>query len=476
MSYPGIAAAGRHLSPTTPIVGPQGLTATPHHHPAIGRLTMAPTFPFYLPTALRPPTVTAAAGLGTAYYSPAATASAASQPGSFRHVQLLASAGSPSVLTSSSDHSMARRSSGYGGGGGDRNVQSTDTDSERHQRRSSAGPGSKNGIVSAETYSPIASGPHTQSLSSKAVGTAASVREVSAESRRVAGSLDDDGICVITVVDNRESEEYRLRTTKRSRNNDSNIDDDDDSYLRSGPTMEKRQRLFNRYNRNGVVSVEKNVSKKHLLSAAPPLLKMIDSTETDHGTSDEKWSEEQQQFVRERCADRNRYHHHQCTLPPPPALRNAEVISTVIKHMQPRREIVSSSMVTGVGCGDHEKEFELCNGVEESRYRGGGGGGEQRCRVSNSLSSSDECPDSPLSQQNFTKRSEQSMCSCNKKIGRDGVYVQVASHCKHSSSSSAEVSHRNSQHRSSRKKKSNNSYLHRPNHGYHSIAVLQTTT
>ena len=437
---------------------------------------MAPTFPFYLPTALRPPTVPAATGLGgAAHYSPAGTAASASasQPGSTRHVQLLASAGPPS----SSDHSrsMARRSSDDDGGG-DRNVRSTDADSERHRRKSSTGTGSKNGVVSAETYIP--SGPHTQSPSSKAVGNASSVREVSAESRRVAGSLDDNGVCVITVVDSRESDEYRLRPAKRSRNNNSNIDDDDDSYLRSGPTMEKRQRLFNRYNRNGVVSVEKNVSKKHLLSAAPPLLKMIDSTETDHGTSDEKWSEDRQQFVHERRADRNKYHHHhQCTLPPPPALRNAEVISTVIKHIQPRRETVSSSMVTGVGYGDHEKEFELCNGVEEPRYRGGGGGGgEQRYRVSNSLSSSDECPDSPLSQQNFTNRSaEQSMCSCNKKIGRDGVYVQVASHCKHSSSST-EVGHRgNSQHRSSRKKKSN-SYLHRPNHGYHSIAVLQTTT
>jgi hypothetical protein len=241
--------------------------------------------------------------------------------------------------------------------------------------------------------------------------------------------------------------------------------------------MEKRQRVFNRYNRNGVVSVEKNVSKKHLLSAAPPLLKMIDSSaETDRTSDTEKWSEDREQFVRERAADRNRYHH-QCTLPPPPALRNAEVISTVIKHMQPRRKIVNSSIVTGVGYGDHEREFELCNGVEEStRYRGGGGGGgEQRYRMSNSLSSSDECPDSPLSQQNCTNRSpEQSTCSCSKKIGRDGVYVQVASHCLHSSSSAEVCSHRNSQHRSIRKKKTG--YLHRPNHGgYHSI-VLQTTT
>ena len=353
----------------------------------------------------------------------------------------------------------------------------TTEDSESHHRSSSSA-GSKNGVVSAETY-----GTHTQSPGN-AIGSATSVREVSAESRYVAGSSNDDGVCAVTVIDSRENEEYGRRTSKRSRNDDSNNDDDDDNYIRSRTTMEKRQRVFNRYNRNGVlVSVEKNVSKKHLLSAAPPLLKVIDS-EPDQNcdTSDKKWSEgRQQQFVRER-ADQKRYQH-QCTLPSPPALRNTEVISTVIKHMHPQRDIVSANLVTGVSYGDHEKEFELCNGVElkDSGYRGGAGGGggdrEQRYRMSNSLSSSDaEGPDSPLSQQKFNGPDHvQTTCSCTRKLGRDGVYVQVAGHCKHSSSN-ADVNHRNSQYRSLRKKKANSNHLHRPSHGcYHSI-VLQTTT
>ena len=414
-----------------------------------------------------------------------ASVSTSQQPGNTRYVQLLASAESPgTVHTTSRGHS--RRSSGE-----NRNVQTSD-DSESHHiiTSHSSSTGSKNGVVSAETCTPHT----TRSLHSKAINSA-SVREVSAESRYyVPGSSDDSsGVCRVTAIDSRESEEeYRLRTAKRSRNNDSNIDNDDDdndSYLRSRTTTttsaEKRQKVFNRYNRNGVVSGEKNVSKKHLLSAAPPLLKMIDletaesdqSCDNNDTSRDEKWNEDRQQFVRE-CAGRRRYQHHQCTLPPPPALRNTEVISTVIKHMQPQREVVSSSVVTA-GVAGYSKQFEFGNGVEELRYRGGGGGaGEQRYRMSNSLSSSDEGPDSPLSQQKFNSGSEQSVCSCNKKIGRDGVYVQVASHCKHSSSSSssAEISHKNSQYRSLRKKK-NNGYLHsRPaGHVYHSI-VLQTTT
>ena len=235
--------------------------------------------------------------------------------------------------------------------------------------------------------------------------------------------------------------------------------------------MEKRPKVFDRYNRNGIVSVEKNASKKHLLSAAPPLLKVID-LEAGYDTSPgEKWSEDRQQFVCER--DQCQHEYHQCTLPPPPALRNAEVISTVIKHMQPRGEIMSSSIVTaGVGYSDREKDFECCNGVEGSRCRVGGGGGEQRCRMSNSLSSSDEGPDSPLSQQNFNASGQSTTYCYNKVIGRDGVYLQVAS--KHSSSPGAGVSHKNSQYRSLRKKKNT---FHRPNHHHHHHnIVLQPTT
>ena len=265
-------------------------------------------------------------------------------------------------------------------------------------------------------------------------------------------------------TESRDSEGYRLKATKRQRSSDGNVDDDD-SYSNSRTTAtEKRPRVIDRYSRNhGIISVEKNPSKKYLLSTAPPLLKMIDS-DTDYDMTGERWSEDRQQFVRER--DRDQYQH-LSTLPPPPALRNAEVISTVIKHMQPRGEIVSSSMVTGLGYGDHEKNLECRNGLEDFRCRGGGGG-EQRSRMSNSLSSSDEGPDSPLSQQKFNG-SEQSTYSCNKMLGRDGIYVR-----KHSSLSDG-VSYKNSQYKSLRKKKNN---LHRPNnnnYSHHTIMFQSTT-
>ena len=420
---------------------------------------MTPTFPFslsYLPAALRPPSgAIGVAGFG--HYSAAATP--ASSQLNTRHVQLLTSTESRAVHTSTG---RSRRSSG----GSDRHIQTMD-DSEHHHRSST---GSKNGVVSAETYSPRA---HVHSPSKATCG--ASVREVSAESRYVAES-SDDSIRRVTESSGSDEYVYSVRATKRQRSNDGNDDNDDeeeDRYSISRTTTEKRPKVFDRYNRNGIVSVEKNASKKHLLSAAPPLLKVID-LEADGADTlpGEKWSEDQQRFsVCERDQHQHEYRYHQCTLPPPPALRNAEVISTVIKHIQPRGEIMSSSIVTAeVGYSDREKDFECCSGLEDSRCRGGGG--EQRCRMSNSLSSSDEGPDSPLSQAKFDGSGESTTYCYNKVIGRDGVYLQVAS--KHSSSPSTGVSHKNSQYRSLRKKKN---AFHRPNHHHHhNNIVLQHTT
>lgn len=441
MQYPGI---GRHPLPTSPVVG-AGLTAT---HPVVGRLPpMPPTFPLYLPTAaLRGPPTTAlgvARGFAGHLYS-AATPTVSPSSSSTRHMQIIGAELSPRAHT----NGRSRHSSG----GGDRNTQTTDNSEGHH----SSSAGSKNGVVSAETCSSRAHSP------SRITNSTRNVREVSAESRHAAGFTSDNSIYRVMATESRDSEGHRLRATKRQRSSDGNVGDDDDSYSNSRITAtvtEKRPKVFDRYSRNH--GFEKNASKKHLHSTAPPLLKMID-LDTDCDTSaGEKWSEDGQQFVHER--DRDQYQHH-CTLPPPPALRNA--ISTVIKHMQPQGQIVSSSMVTGVGYGDHKKDFEHRDGLEDFRCRGGGAG-EQRYRVSNSLSSSDEGPDSPLSQQKFNG-SEQSMCSYNKMLGRDGIYVR-----KHSSLSDGVCSHKNLQYKNLRKKKNN---FHRPNSYNHHTIVLQSTT
>ena len=418
MPYPSI---GRHPSPAS-VVG--ALTAT---HPGVGRLSMTPTFPLsfgYLPTALRPPTAIGIAGFG--HYS----ATPVSQS-NIRHIHF-ASTESPTTIHT---NGRSRRSSG-----GERNEQTTDESANHHSST-----GSKNGGVSAETYSP-----HTQSPSK--VTSSASVRDqISAESRHISESSGNSP-CTVLESRSRDSEEYsRLRAEKRRRSHDH--DDDDDSYSYSR-TSKKRSKVSDRYNRNGVISVEN--TSKHLLPAAPPLLKMID-VEADSDTLGEKWSKELQQ-----SCGRDQQQHHQCTLPPPPALKNAEVISTVIKHMQPQREIVSSSSGTGVGY----TEKEDCSGLEIYKCRGGG---EQRYRMSNSLSSSDEGPDSP--QQRFNSLGQSTFCY-NKLIGRDSLYLQVASKNSCAPSAGVAFGHRNSQYKTFRKKKSN---LLRPNHTHQSI-ILQSTT
>ena len=397
MQYPTV---GRHPSSAS-VIG--GLSA------GVGRLPVAPTFPFpfgYLPTAIRPP-------VGLAGFSQHGTATTASHTGGATHNSQFAGA---------SPTQASRRTSVPVRSARDRD------DSERE-----CSTGSKNGTVSAEAYNAL----HTQSPSKNIDSSA---RVVSAESERISG--DEDGLHAV------DCEENRLMCDLAKRSRHGGRGDINFLHRVKSRAAETRLKNFHRYE-NGGKNVE---NSKSLPSAVPPLLKVVDS-------------EDSEMFGRERSSDlqdgmtvitgASRGLPVASTLKK--RIESEEVISSVIKHLQPQREVAlqqAAEWRAAMSSVDYGNclEKEDCRS-EDCRYRNG----EQRCRVSNSLSSGDEGPDSPKRSKYKSHSLEQDLYYCtqsSKLSGKDNLHHV-------DSSSFTGVSHKSLHNKSSRKRKSN---LPRHNH------------
>ena len=415
-----------------------GLTPThahPHHTVAgVGRLSMTPSFPFPLfpPTALRPqPHI----GLNIAGFNQY-TAGPGSQPGTIRHLQFARDANLAQTYANSRRFSE-----------GERNPQRTSrNDSEFEHRRD----GSKNDEVSAEVNDHV-----TRSTASDS-GNSAYSRNTSAERQLQQKNSSEEDLYVVV---NRGHEEGRHRATKRKICTDRDYDDN----LKAND--QKKQRKFPRYSRNSVISVSGNEPKTLLTTAPPALLKVItleeesdalsNKTCKSNGHSLEEEDPSQQQQRPNTCSNR---------LSAASPLKNPEVISTVIKHLQPQREIV---YLEKEDCRRLASEEFPCRNESEHRWR-----------VSNSLSSGDDegSPDSP--QQTFSSKAP-SLYSFGKQSGRE-------SHCSPSLQSLASRRdtreslhglnhhhhHKSLQHKHFRKMKSN---LLR-HHSNYNHSIVQSTT
>ena len=363
---------------------------------------MTPTLPFYLPTAasLCPPP------LGIAAFNHyGATIPPASRPSNARHAQ-------PAARSAESvpahPHAQSRRSSGD-----ERNMQ--------HFDRST---GTKNGKTTAEAYNPPTQPPNNNSGNNNTNSGNAS-----------AAATQNSGPHRIMSRYNREGN--RLYSTKQR----NHVNDQD--YEDSGTTMFNKLLSSAVYHGNGSATVSGNTPK----TLAPPLLKVIDLDDRD--TSSEKWI---QRVDRQESCELD-HRQQQADLQTAPLLKNAEVISTVIKRWQPHREIIYV-------------DREECNGLDEFSFRNGEQT-QQRSRVTNSesLSSGDdsEAPDSPC--QLSCNGLGQSTYYSNKLSCRDGHYNSTLTSKR---DSSAVVNHKILQYNKSLRKKSSSSLLRCSNH-HHSV-------
>lgn len=261
--------------------------------------------------------------------------------------------------------------------------------------------GSKNGNPSAEAY-------NTGNNNTSSREASAEVSQHSSLHTIMAG-YNSEGTCKIQ---QRNSDDHRGC---------------DDSCTDSKITTDKSSpRLFHRYSRNGVIRVSGN-SRKRLLPAAPPLLKVVDLTDSDQSS----------QKLIERIDQRELHEQNQqqqAGLQAVPALKNPKVISTVIKHFKPHPKAMYM-------------DIEGHNRFEDFRCSRNG---DQRSRISNSLSSGDEAPDSPHQKCNG---SEQSTYCFNKLNGWDCLCYSSQPVTGKRECLPA-VSHKNLQYRSLRKKKS----------------------
>ena len=329
-------------------------------HPA-ARLTMTPTFPFSLgylsPSSVlhQPAAALGAAGAGMVRLaSPFGTVSP-SQPGSIANVRQM----QPSRHSEHTNgHAMRNPSSS------ERNQQNTPRENRDTRHRS----GSKNGIVSAESRNPQI----YNSVSAVRDDSAEVVRTTSKQSRHFAREYRDSWP--------RSSGQIRLDDRYCGRDgNDSFKDNDDNNVILTTKRMRHEHPEFHRHRTQSVPSViigSEKASRHVLPPRAPPLLKMIDSDESEsineNSVQDEQDPSEQGERqellgnLRKAARPRN----------------DAVVISTVIKHLQPQRDVIHVDEDRGTG----QEDVGYCRN------------GEQRWRGSSSLSSSDECPDSPQQQ------------------------------------------------------------------------------
>lgn len=340
--------------PTTAAPGVMGAAGlTPTHSPAsLGRISMNPTLPFCLPTAaLCPPPLLGVTGFNR--YG-ATNPSSQSTPTATSCLQFARSAESMQART---NNIRSRRSS-------------RDETDMQHTSEFALNTGSKNGNPSAEAYNPCTHSPNNNSGNNNK-----SSREASAEGTQHSS--------LHTIMAGYNSECTRIQ----QRNSDDHHGCDDSC---AGSTTDKSSpKLFHRHNRNGVIRVPEN-TPNHLLTAAPPLLKVVDLEDSNRSS----------RKLIERIDQRELHEHvqqQQTSLHAVPALKNAEVISTVIKHLKPQPKAIYIDK-------ESHNRFRCCRN------------GEQRLRMSNSLSSGDEAPDSP---HKTCTSSEQSTHCCNKLNGWD---------------------------------------------------------
>ena len=362
----------------------------PGHTPAsLGRFSMNPTLPFCLPTAaaLCPPPLLGVAGFN--HYG-------ATNPST----QSSSSTATSSQFTRNAESLQAHTNVRSGRSSGDEsNMQ--------HTSEFAFNTGSKNGNPSAEAY-------NTGNNNTSSREASAEVSQHSSLHTIMAG--------------------YNSEVTRIQQRNGNDHHGCDDSCTESKITTNKSgPRVFHRYGRNGVIRVSEN-SPKHLLTVAPPLLKVVDLEDSDQSS---------QKLI--ETIDQRELHEHnqqwQASLQAVPALKNPKVISTVIKHFKPQPKAIYM-------------DIEGCNRFENFRCSRNG---EQRSRISNSLSSGDEAPDSPHRKCSV---SEQSMYCCNKLNGWNCLCYssQVVTSKRECLPA---VSHKNLQYRSLRKKKSGGFLRHR---------------
>lgn len=479
MQYPAAAAAVGRL-PSTITTAQAAVLTPPHppshysHHPhhqhtagnvARGRISMTPTFPLpfgYLPTSLHPSppigtNLVAPAGLGAQFSCTGAQP--AHESSSVRHLQFARSADSLQMHL----NTVSRQTSV----GSEKNSQRTLTRNRHDSVSDDQTIGSKNERVSAEAKDYHSHSPYSDSGNHRS-GTS---RKASADIHKV---LLEENLRSKSVRRDHDASRF-IPGAKHNDRDDCGCVVEDDGFSNAKIPEERAQRVYHRYSRNSVISVSRNASKS-LFPTAPPLLKVIDVEEheddNDTHRNSETWGKDQDQSrgeLYELHVGRKHLQRGSDHLAAVPRLRrNPDVISTPIKRLQPQRETIVYQQDH-----DHEDKDEDCYRNRDEHdylYRKG----DQRWRVSNSLSSSDEGPDSP--QQMFSSGSGQLPYSYSNKLSlREGHYnsSQAAPAAGGRRESVVGTAlHKNLHYKNIRSMKSNG--LQR--HGNHNINLLQSAS